>query len=65
MFDRLVAKVQAVVARVIAWQINENHERAAMRLLESLHIGAVELTVWAEDIREKPGRHALRLVAHH
>lgn len=65
MLDRLVNAVRTVVASVVAWQINERHERAAMRVLEAAHVGAIALTVWAEEIREQPGRHSLRVALHH
>lgn len=62
MFDRFVAKIQEVAANVIAWQINRNHERWALRLLDQIHLGAS--VDWLGEIVEIRGRHAL-VVAHH
>ena len=63
MFDRFVARVQRLVSTVVAWQVNEWHEKCALRLLEQTHLGAS--LDWVNELVEIRGRHALRSVAHH
>ena len=58
MFDRFVAAVQRLAARVVAWQVNNRYEKIAMQLLEQAHIGAT--LDWASEIVEVRGRHAIR-----
>lgn len=63
MLERLVAKIQSVVTRVVTWQINERYERAALKLLDQVHTGAsIE---WVSELFEQRGRHALAVVTHH
>lgn len=62
MFEKIAARVKNFVASVVAWQVNERYERAALQLLEQVHTGAsIE---WVREIVEQRGRHAL-VVAHH
>lgn len=62
MFEKIAARVQNFVAKVVAWQVNERYERTALALLEQVHTGAsIE---WVREIVEQRGRHALA-VAHH
>jgi hypothetical protein len=61
-FDKIVNRVKSAVARVMAWQINERYEKAALRLLEQVHTGAS--LEWVSELVEVRGRHAL-VVAHH
>lgn len=63
MFDRFVAKVQSVVFRVVAWQVNNWHEKCALRLLEQVHTGAS--LDWVRELVEVRGRHALAVATHH
>lgn len=58
MFERVIAKVQRLVASVVAWQVNNRYEKIAMHLLEQAHVGAT--IGWASEIVEVRGRHALR-----
>lgn len=62
MFDKFVAKVQSVVADVVAWRINRHMERVAINLLEQVHLGAS--LEWVTELVEIRGRHAL-VVTHH
>jgi hypothetical protein len=66
MFDKIVSRVKSfaldVVANVLAWQVNERYEKAALRLLEQVHTGAS--LEWVSELVETRGRHALA-VAHH
>lgn len=62
MFERFAAKVQEFAVKVVTWHVNNQYEKAAMRLLEQTHLGAsIE---WLSEIVEVRGRHALA-VAHH
>lgn len=58
MLERFVAKIESVLARVVAWQVNNRYEKIAMHLLEQAHVGAT--VTWASELVEVRGRHALR-----
>lgn len=62
MINRLIARVQGLVARVVAWQVNERYEKCALELLERTHLGAS--LEWVGELVESRGRHAL-VIAHH
>lgn len=62
MFEKIAARVQNFVARIVAWQVNERYERAMIALLDQVHTGAS--LEWVHEIVEQRGRHALA-AAHH
>lgn len=62
MFEKIASRVQNFIAKIVAWQVNERYERAALRLLDQMHTGAS--LEWVLEIVEQRGRHALA-VAHH
>jgi len=62
-FERFVAKVQEFAVRAVAWHVNNQYEKCAMRLLEKAHVGATP--GWLSELVEQRGRHALAVAMHH